>query len=70
MRELLTRMEADHDGTVTTERICRGPFLSRGQYLVDVDQWGYPDARLRANGGAMTLPEIRNWTAGIARDGS
>ncbi|HSS49906.1 MAG TPA: nucleotidyltransferase family protein, partial [Thermoanaerobaculia bacterium] len=29
------------------ERVCRGPILSRSQYLVDVLQWGYEDARLR-----------------------
>ena len=26
-------------------RLCRGPLLSRAQYLVDVERWNYVDAR-------------------------
>jgi len=70
MRDLLDRIRAERDGPDGFERICRGPFLSRSQYLIDLGQWGYVDPRLRSNGGAMTRAEIRDWTAGIARDGS
>jgi hypothetical protein len=30
--------------------VCRGTLLSRAQYRVDVEQWGYRDARLRPEG--------------------
>jgi len=43
-------------------RLCRGPILSRSQYLVDVEDWGYRDARLEP-AGAMSAEEIAHWTA-------
>ena len=45
-------------------RLCRGPMLSRAQYLVDVREWNYADARQVPN-GAMTPEEIDIWTRAI-----
>ncbi|MBI5440964.1 MAG: hypothetical protein HY900_07120, partial [Deltaproteobacteria bacterium] len=58
MRELLGRVERDEgvDG-----RVCQGTLLSRTQYLVDVDEWGFQDARLLPRGG-LTREEIQLWT--------
>ena len=42
--------------------------ISRAQYLVDVDRWGYEDPRLAPRGN-MTERERQIWTAGIAADG-
>jgi hypothetical protein len=42
--------------------LCRGTILSRSQYLVDVEDWGYRDARLEP-AGAMSAEEIAHWTA-------
>jgi hypothetical protein len=67
VRELCGRVEADVDGGAADARVCRGTILSRGQYLVDIDDWGYRDARL-APMGAMTRGQIAHWTAGIADD--
>ncbi len=44
------------------DRLCRGPVLSRGQYLADVEEWGYRDARL-APLGPMSRDEVAIWTA-------
>jgi hypothetical protein len=44
--------------------LCRGPLLSRGQYLMDIEAWGYRDARLPPS-GRMTPEQITHWTAGI-----
>ena len=41
----------------TNARVCRGTYLSRAQYLADVDGGGYADARLPPFG---TMTE-RNW---------
>jgi len=41
--------------------VCRGTLLSRSQYLVDVEQWNYVDARLQPP-SAMTADEIERWT--------
>ncbi len=45
-------------------RICRGTLLSREQYLVDIEQFGYRDARI-APGGPMTQAEVDRWTSAI-----
>jgi len=45
--------------------LCRGPLLSREQYLIDTGTWGYTDARL--DSGVMTPQEIAHWTAAINR---
>ena len=52
-----------------SERVCRGTLLSRQQYLQDVDDWGYRDARRRPE-NPMSEAEIAIWTAGIADDGA
>ncbi|HEY1266191.1 MAG TPA: hypothetical protein VGH16_02975 [Candidatus Binatia bacterium] len=45
-------------------RICRGTLLSREQFLIDIQQWGYLDARLLPEGN-MTSAETDLWTAAI-----
>lgn len=62
--ELLQRMQDEPARPPSTERICRGTLLSRAQYLVDVREWGYADARLRPRGD-MDTEEIRSWTDAI-----
>lgn len=64
MEELSSRLADETAAPPAPERICRGTLLSREQYLVDIDQWGYADARLRPE-GAMTEEEIARWTAAI-----
>jgi len=45
-------------------RICWGTLTSRAQYLVDIERWGYEDARLAPH-GSMTDDEASIWTAAI-----
>ena len=49
------------------ERQCLGTLVSRAQYLVDVERWGYRDGRLPPT-GRMTEEEIATWTAAISDD--
>jgi hypothetical protein len=49
------------------KRLCRGTILSRGQYLVDIGEWGYQDARLEPL-GRMTEEEVEIWTAEARRE--
>jgi hypothetical protein len=44
------------------ERVCRGTLLSRMQYGVDIEEWGYRDARLLPP-GSMTPAEVAHWQA-------
>jgi hypothetical protein len=46
------------------EKVCRGTLLSRAQYLVDINEWGYRDARLDPR-VAMSEEDIAHWTRAI-----
>jgi hypothetical protein len=46
------------------EPLCRGTLLSRAQYRVDVNGWGYQDARLDPR-VAMSEEDIAHWTRAI-----
>lgn len=61
---LLQRLQAEHNEPPPAERVCHGTLLSRTQYLVDVEQWGYQDARLGPR-GEMGAEEIKAWTDAI-----
>jgi hypothetical protein len=69
MQDLLRRLETELSAPTPSDRVCRGTVLSRQQYLIDVQRWGYRDVReLPQN--AMSEADIANWTAAIANDGS
>ncbi len=61
--ELLDRAKHEPKADVGI-RLCRGPLLSRAQYLVDVERWNYVDAR-EVPLGTMTPEEIDVWTKAI-----
>ena len=67
VRELVGRLDRELT-RAADDRACRGTLISRAQYLVDLDRWGYTDPRL-APLGNMTPAERETWTAGIAKDG-
>ena len=69
MRELLRRLEAATSAAAPPGRLCRGTLLSRQQYLIDVEQWSYLDARA-LHDNPMSEDDIAVWTAAIANDGS
>ena len=48
------------------EHICRGTCLSR-EYIHDVRQWGYRDARVRPL-GRMTADEVAHWMAAFEHE--
>jgi hypothetical protein len=50
--------------TPAGDKVCRGTFISREQYLVDVHQRGYADARLGPN-GSMRAEDVKHWTDAI-----
>jgi len=64
MRELVNRLLAELDAPTRDSKVCQGTLLSRAQYLVDVDEWGYEDARIKPR-GSMTPDQIAQWTAAI-----
>ncbi len=57
---LVMRLCEEH-GPGEAAKICRGTFLSRAQYLPDIESWGYADPRLKP-GGNMSESDVRRWT--------
>jgi hypothetical protein len=47
MRELAKRLDEETSSPPPRERVCRGTLLSTTQYVVDIEEWGYGDARPR-----------------------
>jgi hypothetical protein len=47
------------------DRVCQGTLVSRAQYLIDIGQYGYADARLAPRGG-MSAEDAIFWTWAIA----
>jgi len=64
MKDLLNRLAAELEVPTRDSKVCQGALLSRGQYLVDVDEWGYEDARMQPRGN-MSPEQIAVWTAAI-----
>jgi hypothetical protein len=65
MRELISRLQdetAPDSAAGVADHLCGGTLLSRLQYLIDVRERGYRDARLVPEGGAMTQEQIDEWS--------
>jgi nucleotidyltransferase DUF2204 len=66
IRELVNRLLAELDVPTRDSKVCQGTLLSRAQYLVDIDEWGYEDARLVPR-GSLSEQQVAEWTAAIDR---
>ena len=65
MDELMARLRSETN-TVGPQRLCRGTLLSRQQYLVDIRDWGFRDARLEDR-VQMSEKDIADWTEAIEK---
>jgi hypothetical protein len=63
---LLERWHAEKRSRPTSTRLCQGKLLSRAQYLVDIEEWGYEDARLVPT-GSLARQEVVEWTEAMAK---
>lgn len=66
MAELLRRLEAESEAPAD-RRVCQGTLLSRIQYVIDMDRWGYADARLDSEAG-LSSKQAKAWTEAGLRD--
>jgi hypothetical protein len=62
--ELLSRLHGELDSAPANDRVCRGTLVSRAQYLLDIGQYGYQDARLVPRGN-MIPEDVIYWTWAI-----
>jgi len=58
MHTLLDRLRSEMYHAPTAGQLCQGTLLSRAQYAIDIDRWGYQDARLLPLGD-KAAPEPR-----------
>src|SRR6266436_8977142 len=66
MDNLIARLRSERR-TAGADRICRGTLLSRKQYLLDIQERGFRDARLQQR-VHMNAKDIAHWTRAIARE--
>jgi hypothetical protein len=64
--ELMCRLRSEMVSGAGADRVCQGTLISRAQYLVDIERWGYADAR-RVE-GRMEQADIDHWTEAIATE--
>jgi hypothetical protein len=64
MAGLMGRLDHEMRTSPPTERIAQGTLVSREQYLVDLEVWGFKDVRL-TEVSAMTDDDIAQWTRAI-----
>ncbi len=65
MNELLARLAQDSlAGDGAGEKLCNGTFLSRAQYLPDIERWGFQDPRLSSR-TTITPEQLQSWTSAI-----
>jgi hypothetical protein len=57
-QRLVALLQRQFDEPFTDEQVCQGPLLSRSQFRVDTENWGYKDARLNI----MSPEEVAQWT--------
>jgi hypothetical protein len=67
MEDLIGRLQKDAAPPGGHKRFCRGTLLSRKQYLVDVQEWGFHDARLEKR-VQMDSEDIAQWTKAIPKE--
>jgi hypothetical protein len=67
MRTLGERLQRERASEQARSKVCRGTLLSRAQYLTDVREWGYQDARLPPH-GKMNPQHLAVWTDCIGVD--
>ena len=68
MDDLIARLRSEKRAA-GANRICNGTLLSRKQYLLDVRERGFRDARLQAR-VHMNAKDIAHWTRAIAKEES
>jgi hypothetical protein len=66
MDDLVARLRSE-ERTAEADRICRGTLLSRKQYLLDIQERGFRDARLEGR-VHMNAKDIAHWTKAIAKE--
>lgn len=65
---LIRKLRTELAAPPPERKVCNGTILSRAQYLVDVQDWGYLDGRLEPP-GRMTPADVEHWTEAMRKEG-
>jgi hypothetical protein len=65
MDDLIARLQHERITPPSGDHVCQGTLISREQYLIDIHEWGYRDARMFPH-GTMSPDDVAHWTAAIA----
>lgn len=60
MQHLSQQLEQESTQPDTGEKLCQGTLLSPLQYRIDIEQWGYEDARIVPRGN-LTPADVGEW---------
>lgn len=60
MNKLCDRLQQETNSPPMVEKLCQGTLLDSMHYRIDVERWGYKDARVRPFGN-LTATEIDLW---------
>ncbi|MBD2256207.1 nucleotidyltransferase [Pseudanabaena sp. FACHB-2040] len=61
METLSQRLLQETGPADVADNFCQGPMLAPLQYLPDIEDWGYEDARLRPH-GSLNADNVAEWT--------
>lgn len=64
LHDLIDRLQNETSAPSATDRLCGGTLLSATQYVTDIEEWGYKDARIQPWGN-MTAEEAARWTQAL-----
>jgi hypothetical protein len=64
LEELTGRLRREAVSPPSARRVCQGTLISREQYLTDLEEWGYEDARLLPP-ATMSPGDVQMWTEAI-----
>jgi hypothetical protein len=64
LQELMGRLQGEIDTPLPSEKVVQGTLISREQFLLDVDEWGYRDGRLPPTGN-LSPEDIAYWSKAI-----
>lgn len=67
LSELISRLQDEMKAEPPTELLCQGTLLSPMQYSIDVQSWGYEDARLPPR-GSLSPQQIAQWTDSLEKE--
>ena len=60
MQQLSQKLQEENSQPGSSEKLCQGTLLAPLQYITDVEQWQYKDARLQPTGN-LTKANVNEW---------